>query len=103
MTGEIIEIGCHDTRWHAPFFRHVADAFGDIDFQRWATAGGWGGGYSVMALLENDQIVSTVGVSRMQLVLRSGGGKASAEAIPGSNWVRSQHAPTGGAGAVPAR
>lgn len=83
MTGEIIEIGCHDTRWHAPFFRHVADAFGDIDFQRWAAAGGWGGGYSVMALLENDQIVSTVGVSRMQLVLRGGGGKGSAEAMPG--------------------
>ncbi|MCF3642822.1 GNAT family N-acetyltransferase [Rhizobium sp. TRM95111] len=77
MSPEIVEIGWQDVAWHAVFFRHVSEEFDGIDFAGWAEAGGWTARYTVFALVEGGAIVSTVGVSRMQLVVGAQAGDAS--------------------------
>ncbi|MBW6423413.1 GNAT family N-acetyltransferase [Rhizobium sp. XQZ8] len=66
---KIIDIGRADTAWHDRFFRHAADIFGGIDFSRWASLGGWNENYRVLAVVEEEELVATVGVTRMQLSL----------------------------------
>ena len=66
---DIIEIGPRDTAWHQRFFRHAADIFGGIDFVRCAALGGWGENYRVLAVVEGEELVATVGVSQMRLCL----------------------------------
>jgi GNAT superfamily N-acetyltransferase len=51
--------------WHDRFFRHVSDIFGGIDFSRWAALGGWGKDYEVLAVVEDEELVASIGVSRM--------------------------------------
>ncbi|RWX76777.1 GNAT family N-acetyltransferase [Neorhizobium lilium] len=67
-----IRIGHNSVEWHGPFFDHMRDCFGPIDFLRWRDSGNWTENYTVLALVEGKAIVSTVGMTRMK-VLVSGG------------------------------
>lgn len=68
VTGRIVHITGQTPRWHEAFFAHARAAF-SIDFRRWTEQVGWGPGYRVAALVEEDRIVSTIGVTRMSLSL----------------------------------
>jgi predicted N-acetyltransferase YhbS len=57
-----------DVEWHLRFFAHVQEIFRPNHWRVWRDRGGWTTDYEVFALLDGDQIVSTVGRSRMQLV-----------------------------------
>ncbi|HLN10949.1 MAG TPA: GNAT family N-acetyltransferase [Xanthobacteraceae bacterium] len=63
-----IRIRAADTEWHGRFFGFVADVFG-IDFTLWAGRGGWRPDYDVFALVVGDEVVSTIGRTRMRLVV----------------------------------
>jgi hypothetical protein len=65
METEMIVIGQHDGAWHDRFFRHVSEVFEGIDFSRWTTLGGWSEDYEVFAIIEDNEILATIGVSRM--------------------------------------
>jgi GNAT superfamily N-acetyltransferase len=65
METEMIVIGQHDGAWHDRFFRHVSEVFEGIDFYRWTTLGGWSEDYEVFAIIEDNEILATIGVSRM--------------------------------------
>lgn len=61
-----------DIEWHDRFFRFVAGVFPGIDAERWAVwrdRGAWRDAYEVLSLVDGKQIVSTIGVTRMQLVV----------------------------------
>ena len=57
-----------DVDWQLRFFAHVQQIFRPDNWRAWRDRGGWTTDYEVFALLDGDQIVSTVGRSRMQLV-----------------------------------
>ena len=57
-----------DVDWHLRFFAHVQEIFRPDNWRAWRDRGGWTTDYEVFALLDGDQIVSTIGRSRMQLV-----------------------------------
>jgi predicted N-acetyltransferase YhbS len=57
-----------DVDWHLRFFAHVQEIFRPNNWQVWLDRGGWTTDYEVFALLDGDQIVSSVGRSRMQLI-----------------------------------
>lgn len=66
MSQTIIRIGSEDQQWHARFFRHAAAAFEGIDFSRWRKLEGWRDRYFVLALVEEEQILATIGVTLMR-------------------------------------
>jgi len=57
-----------DVDWHLRYFAHVQEIFRPNNWRVWRDRGGWTTDYEVFALLDGDQIVSTIGRSRMQLV-----------------------------------
>lgn len=64
-----------DLEWHDRFFRFVGGVFPGIDPRRWAAwrdRGAWLDAYEVLALVDGEQIVSTIGVTRMKLVVDGG-------------------------------
>src|SRR4051812_28909042 len=66
------KILCSDTKWHTRYFEFVAANFTGANaahWQLWCDRGGWTENYEVFALVDGDQIVSTVGRTRMQLVI----------------------------------
>lgn len=69
VVGQVITIGREDTNWHGRFFAHMRNVFGEIDFSRWAETGNWSDRYTVLALVEDDRIVSTVGMTLMTGVI----------------------------------
>lgn len=63
-----------DREWHDRFFRFVAGVFPEIDADRWARwrdCGSWLDPYEVLALVDGEKIVSTIGLTRMHLVADS--------------------------------
>ena len=61
-----------DTAFHAGFFRFVESIFPGNGGQNWTDLrdrGGWTDQYEVVALVEGNKIVSTIGRSRMRLVI----------------------------------
>src|ERR1019366_6857755 len=61
-----------DTAWHSRFFQFIAAIFHGADAQSWhlwCDRGGWTPSYEVFAIVDGDRIVSTIGRSRMQLVV----------------------------------
>jgi len=61
-----------DLEWHDRFFHFVGGVFPGIDPQRWASwrnRGAWRDPYEVLALVDGEQIVSTIGLTRMRLVV----------------------------------
>ena len=69
---EFRKILCTDVEQHLAFFRFVDTIFGGGRAGTWATwrdRGGWTGDYEVFALVDGGRIVSTVGRSRMHLVV----------------------------------
>jgi predicted N-acetyltransferase YhbS len=69
MTWRRLRIGAADAEWHDRFFRFVASVFHDVDFALWARRGGWDASYQVFAIATGDEIVSTIGRTRMRLVV----------------------------------
>jgi predicted N-acetyltransferase YhbS len=69
MVGQLVEIGPWDTQLHEAFYRFVAQAFSDVGFALWAERGGWDDSFTVFALVEDDEIVSTIGRTAMRLVI----------------------------------
>lgn len=72
MTVDRRRITRSDDEWHDRFFRFVAGVFPGIDAGRWAAwrdRGAWHDAYEVLALVDGAQIVSTIGITRMQLVV----------------------------------
>lgn len=65
MKQRIVRIGSQDRQWHERFFRHAGEAFEGIDFSRWESLGGWREAYTVLAVVEDGEILATTGVSRM--------------------------------------
>ncbi|MEO8460304.1 MAG: GNAT family N-acetyltransferase [Dokdonella sp.] len=66
---KIRRIRFDDREWHAAFFRFVLDNFRGADFSVWAQRGGWDADYEVFAALEDDEIVATIGRTRMRVVV----------------------------------
>jgi predicted N-acetyltransferase YhbS len=61
-----------DTSWHSPFFAFAAANFRGSDaarWQAWCDRGGWMADYEVFALVDGARIVSSIGRTRMQLVV----------------------------------
>lgn len=61
-----------DLEWHDRCFRFVGGVFPAIDPRRWACwrdRGAWHDPYEVLALVDGERIVSTVGLTRMRLVV----------------------------------
>lgn len=66
--GRFIRINSQRPEWHEAFFAHAEAAFA-VDFRQWVRHLGWSRGYEVAALVEEERIVSTVGITRMALSL----------------------------------
>lgn len=69
---EAIKIRWSDTARHDGFFRFVRSIFpgsGGQTWTDWRDHGGWTDQYEVFAIVEGDRIVSTIGRSRMRLVI----------------------------------
>lgn len=63
-------IGAADTGWHGRFFAFVARSFPGLApgcWRLWADRGGWNPSYEVFALVEDGEIIGTVGRTRMAL------------------------------------
>jgi GNAT superfamily N-acetyltransferase len=59
-----------DRAWHDRFFSFVASIFkGGRTFSAWGARGGWVDGYDVIAVVVDDQIVSTLGRQSMRYVI----------------------------------
>ncbi len=58
-----------DRDWHSPFFNFVDTVFRPNAWHLWRDRGGWTPDYEVFALLDGGEIVSTIGRSRMRLVV----------------------------------
>ena len=60
-----------DHAWHDRFFDFEASVFtaGGRTFPTWGARGGWGAGYSVFAVVVDNQIISTVGRAAMRYVI----------------------------------
>jgi predicted N-acetyltransferase YhbS len=72
LTMETRKIRHCDTVLHAEFFRFVASIFpgtGGQNWTDWRDRGGWTDQYEVFAAIAGDRIVSTIGRSRMRLVI----------------------------------
>lgn len=69
MNWRRVRIGAADTEWHSRFFGFVGSVFPDVDFALWARRGGWDASYEVFAIAAGDEIVSTIGRTRMRLVV----------------------------------
>lgn len=69
MTRRRIRIRASDTDWHRRFFAFVADIFPGPGFTLWAERGGWHPSYEIFAIADGDEIVSTIGRTRMRLVV----------------------------------
>ena len=66
------KILCSDTKWHTRYFKFVAANFAGANaahWRLWRDRGGWTENYEVFALVDGDRIVSTVGRTRMRLVI----------------------------------
>jgi len=70
MVAEFIRITHDDDAWHGRFFDFVAGIFSDGNFRPWAARGGWDADYEVLAFVEGEQILASVGRSRMNLIVR---------------------------------
>ena len=69
---ERVRVLSSDTNRHLPFFRFVDGVFrgGRAEtWTAWRDRGGWTEDYEVFALVDNGNIVSTIGRSRMRLVI----------------------------------
>jgi predicted N-acetyltransferase YhbS len=64
-----LRINAADRDRHDEFFSFVAAAFGGVDFRSWAARGGWNEDYQVFALTDHDDLISTIGSTRMDLVI----------------------------------
>lgn len=69
----IIRITCDTVEWHERFFLHVRSSFTGVEFADWAKAGCWTQRYDVLAVVEDDTILATVGRTRMILSIDGGG------------------------------
>lgn len=69
VTYRRLRITAAETAWHSAFFAHVAEVFPGVDFRRWGALGGWTADYDVLALLEADRIVGTIGRTQMPLIV----------------------------------
>jgi GNAT superfamily N-acetyltransferase len=59
-----------DRAWHDRFFSFVASIFkGGRTFSAWGARGGWVDGYDVLAVVVDDQVVSTVGRQSMRYMI----------------------------------
>src|ERR1700730_17701378 len=67
-----LKILVSDIEWHSPFFQFVAMIFRGSEAERWQLwrdRGGWTERYEIFAILDGDRLVSTIGRTRMQLVV----------------------------------
>jgi predicted N-acetyltransferase YhbS len=67
-----LKILVSDTEWHSPFFQFVAMIFRGSEAKRWQLwrdRGGWTEQYEIFTIVDGDRIVSTIGRTRMQLVV----------------------------------
>lgn len=69
MSYRRLRITADDPAWHDAFFAHVAEVFPAIDFRRWGALGGWDADYDVLALVEADRVLASIGRTRMMLVV----------------------------------
>jgi predicted N-acetyltransferase YhbS len=58
-----------DLAWHLPFLAHVQQIFPSDHWRLWHERGGWTADYEIFALLDGERIVSTIGRTRMQLLV----------------------------------
>jgi predicted N-acetyltransferase YhbS len=68
MTLGLVEIGPMDVDFHGRFFDFAEQTFENASFRLWAARGGWDDRYSVFAVIDNGEIVSTVGRAAMRFV-----------------------------------
>jgi ribosomal protein S18 acetylase RimI-like enzyme len=66
----MLTITATDREWHEAFHDYVARVFPGVSFRRWAAFGGWQEHYRVFALLEENRIVASAALTRMDLVLQ---------------------------------
>lgn len=62
-----LRIGPADRGLHEAYFRYVPRVFPSLDFRAWRDRGGWTDDYAAHALLDGDEIVANVSVTRMEL------------------------------------
>ena len=69
MSYRCIRITATDRTWHDAFFTHVAEVFSGVDFRRWGALDGWTAQYDILALVEGDRIVASIGRTQMPLII----------------------------------
>ncbi len=72
---ERCRILCSDADQHPAFFHFVDTIFHGVRAEPWTVwrdRGGWTGDYEVLAIVDDGRIVSTIGRSRMHLVINGG-------------------------------
>lgn len=69
MSYRRIRITATDRAWHEPFFAHVADVFSGIDFRRWAALDAWSAEYDVLAFVDDERVVASIGRTQMPLIV----------------------------------
>ncbi|MBD8527184.1 GNAT family N-acetyltransferase [Pseudomarimonas arenosa] len=69
----------HDHPLHSAFCHLMRQVFTRSDFSRWIEWGEWGQGYRVLAWQEGDQLLASVGVTRMSMIIHG-------ESIQADQW-----------------
>jgi predicted N-acetyltransferase YhbS len=69
METALVEIGPRDHGLHDSYVAFITQVSGEQQFRPWADRGGWGDDYTAFALMENDEIIATVGRMSMRFVV----------------------------------
>lgn len=69
MTTRLLTLRAADLAAHERFHAFVPLTFRKVDFRRWEARGGWNDDYTAWLLEDGEDIVASVGVTRMRLAL----------------------------------
>jgi predicted N-acetyltransferase YhbS len=88
VSDRVLRLTAVDRTWQEALFTHVAEVFPGIDFHRWAALGGWTVDYEVLVVIEDGQLVASVGCSRMPVII---GGRERSALQLGAVATRASH------------
>lgn len=69
METALVEIGPRDHMLHDSYIAFITRVAGGQTFKPWADRGGWGDDYTAFALVENGEIIATIGRMSMRFVI----------------------------------
>ena len=70
MTGNVVVIDAHRVELHDAFLRFIPRVFRTITFEQWYALGGWPANYRAFAILDGEDVIANISVTKMDLIVR---------------------------------